>query len=53
MSLKKILGKLLIYGILELGALAGVPMSPEQIEKIMQVMNRIKVVHVLKMDDPK
>ena len=53
MSLRKLLGKLLIYGILEMGALAGVPMSPEQIEKIMQVMNRVKVVHVLKMDDPK
>jgi hypothetical protein len=53
MSLRRILGKLLIYGILEMGALAGVPMSPEQIEKIMQVMNRIKVVHVIKTDDPK
>jgi hypothetical protein len=53
MSLRKILGKVLIFGVLELGALAGVPMSPEQIEKIMQVMNRTKVVHVLKMDDPK
>ncbi|HYC88903.1 MAG TPA: hypothetical protein VEO54_06810 [Thermoanaerobaculia bacterium] len=52
MSLRKLLGKILIFGILELGALAGVPMSPEQIEKVMNVMHRTKVEHVVKKEDP-
>jgi len=51
-SLRKLLGKILIFGILELGALAGVPMSPEQIEKVMNVMHRTKVEHVVKKEDP-
>jgi hypothetical protein len=50
-SLKKLLGKILIFGMLEIGALAGVPMTPEDIEKIMNVMHRTKVVHIVKKDD--
>ena len=53
MSLRKILGKLLIFSVLEVGALAGVPMSPEQIQKLMDVMHRTQVVQVVKKDDPK
>lgn len=52
MSLRKLLGKVLIFAVLELGSLAGVPMSPEQIEKVMNVMHRTKVEHVVKKEDP-
>lgn len=48
MSLKKTLGKLFVLSMLEFGALAGVPMTPEDIEKLMQIMNRTKVVRVEK-----
>ena len=51
MSLRKLLGKILVFGMLELGALAGVPMTPEDIEKIMNVMHRTKVVQIVKKDD--
>jgi hypothetical protein len=46
--MRKLLGKLLLFGVLEMGALCGVPMSPDQIEKLMEVMTRVKVVHVIK-----
>ena len=48
MSLKKSLGKLLIFVALEIGVLAGVRMSPEQIERLMQVMTRTKIVYVIR-----
>lgn len=51
MSLKKFLGKLFVFAVLELGALAGVPMSPEQIEKLMGVMHRTKIEHVVRSED--
>ena len=52
MSLRKKLGKLLLLGMLELGALAGAPIRPEEIEKIMDVMNRTKIVRVEKEKEP-
>jgi hypothetical protein len=53
MSVKKTLAKALLFGILQIGALAGVPMTPEEIEKVMNVMHRTKIVHVIKKkDDP-
>lgn len=51
MSLRKILGKILLAGLLQLGALAGVKVTPEEIEKLMNIMHRTKVVHILKQDD--
>ncbi|MEK6371157.1 MAG: hypothetical protein AABO58_00505 [Acidobacteriota bacterium] len=48
--MRKLLGKLLIFAVLEMGVLCGVPMSPEQIEKLMEVMNRVEVVRVVKKD---
>ena len=47
MSLKKALGKALLFGMLQVGALAGVPMTPKQIEELMEVMNRVQVVQVI------
>jgi len=51
MSLKKLLGRVLLFAFLEVGALSGVPMSPQQIEELMEVMNRTQVVQVVKKDD--
>ncbi len=51
MSLKIRLGKILVYAVLELGALCGVPMRPDQIEKIMKLMDRAVVTDVLKNED--
>lgn len=48
MSLRKLLGRILFFGMLQLGALAGVKMTPEDIEKIMNVMHRTKVVHIVR-----
>ncbi len=47
MSLKKLLGKVLLFAFLEVGALSGVPMTPQQIEELMEVMNRVQVVRVI------
>ena len=51
MSLRKLLGKLLVFAVLELGSLAGVAMPPEEIEKLMNVMNRVKVVKIVKKEE--
>ena len=47
MSLRKVLGKVLLFAALEAGALMGVPMNPKQIEELMEVMNRVQVVRVI------
>jgi len=52
MPLRKTLAKLLVFGILQFGAVVGVPMDPEKIEKLMNVMHRTRIVHVVKKDDP-
>jgi hypothetical protein len=51
MSLRKALGRIFLAALLQFGALAGMKMTPEEIEKIMNVMHRTKVVHILKQDD--
>ena len=52
MSFRRKLAKLLIFAVLNFGALAGVPMDPRKIEELMNVMHRTKVEHVVKKDDP-
>jgi len=52
MSLKRTLARLLVFGILQFGALAGVPMDPQKIEQLMNVMHRTRIEHVVKKDDP-
>ena len=37
MPLKRWLGKVLVYVVLELGALCGVPVQPDQIERYMKI----------------
>jgi len=47
-SLRTVLGRVLLAAMLQFGALAGVKMTPEDIEKIMSVMHRTKVVQIVK-----
>ena len=47
MSLKKILAKALVFMVLEIGALCGVPMTPRQIEELMNTLNRTNQVQVI------
>ena len=42
------LAKIFLYVVLEVGALSGVPMRPEQIEALMRSMNGTQVVEVLR-----
>lgn len=44
MSLRSRLARLLLLGVLEIGAVFGVPMSPQQIEELMNVMHRTEIV---------
>ena len=52
MSWRKKLGKLMLLGMLEVGALAGAPIRPEEIEKLMNVMNQTRIVRVEKEREP-
>jgi hypothetical protein len=51
MSFRKSLAKLLVFAVLQFGALAGVPMDPEKIRQLMDVMHRTKVEFVVKKKD--
>jgi hypothetical protein len=46
-SLKKVVGKLLLLIALQGGAFCGMLISPQQIEDLMEVMNRVQVVRVI------
>ena len=46
--LRKTLGRILLFGMLEIAALAGAKITPEDIEKIMNVMHRTKIVKIVK-----
>ena len=48
MSFKRILARILIFAVLEVGSITGVPITPEKIREIMQMMNRARVEHVIK-----
>lgn len=45
MPLKTWLGKVLVYLVLELGALCGVPVRPDEIEQLMKI-NETKIAQV-------
>ena len=49
-SLKKCVAKALVYLILEVGALCGVPMRPDQIEQLMKIADR-NVAHAVRSED--
>ena len=50
-SIRKLLGRLLVSSMLQLGVMAGAPITPEEVEKIMQVMHRTKVVQIVKNEE--
>jgi hypothetical protein len=52
MSIRRALAKILVFAVLQFGVLAGVRMTPEEIEKIMSAMHRTKVEFVVKKDEP-
>ena len=51
MSLRKTLAKVLVCAVLQFGALSG-SVTPEEIEKVMNLMHRTTGVHVVKKDKP-
>lgn len=51
MSLKRTMGKVLMLTMLQFGAMAGVKMTPDDIEKLMQIMTRTRVERVQKNED--
>lgn len=51
MSLKEWLGRSLVYAVLEIGALCGVPMRPDQIEQLMKITERTAATQVVKNDE--
>ena len=53
MDRRRRLRKILLCLALEVGALAGVPMRPEEIEKLMQDLARPKLAHVLRHENEK
>jgi hypothetical protein len=48
MTLRKVLGRILLAGLLHIAMFGGVKMTPEEIEKVMNIMHRTKVVHIMK-----
>jgi hypothetical protein len=50
-SLKRRLRSLACCGMLEIGALFGMPMRPEQIQEFMQMLNQSKLAHTLPAED--
>jgi hypothetical protein len=50
-SLRKKLGKVLLLGMLQVGAFAGAPVRPEEIEKLMDV-SQSKIVRVEREREP-
>ena len=48
MSCRSFLAKLFVFVMLEIGALAGVPMTPEQIRNLMRVMSEPVATQTLK-----
>ncbi|MEA2336262.1 MAG: hypothetical protein QOE82_269 [Thermoanaerobaculia bacterium] len=51
MSLKKCLGKVLLLSVLEIGAVCGVPIRPDEIERIMKMSSEPAVTHVVRNDE--
>ena len=47
MSLKRRLRVVVVCATLQLGVMAGVPMRPDEVEKLMHQMNQPKMAHVL------
>ena len=48
MSLRLRLAKILLFAVLEVGAVFGVPISPKQIEELLNLMNRTEIHQTIK-----
>ena len=46
--MRRLFAKLLFLFTLEVGAVLGVPMRPDEIENLLEVMNRTQIVQVVK-----
>jgi hypothetical protein len=53
MTIPQRLRALFVCGMLEFAALTRIPMRPEQIEELMQTMNRPKLAHVMPKESSK
>ncbi len=53
MSLRKTLGRLFVFAFMEVSALMGAPITPDQIEALMATMRRTKIVHILRTENDK
>jgi hypothetical protein len=51
MSLKNCMGKVLLLSVLEVGALCGVPIRPDEIENIMKMSSQPAVTNVIRNED--
>jgi len=51
MSLKNCMGKVLLLSFLEFGALCGVPIRPDEIEKIMKMSSEPVATYVIRNND--
>ena len=49
--MRKALARVVLLAFLTIGAMCGVPMKPEDIENLMNLMTRTKIVRVIKQDD--
>ena len=46
------LGRILLLAMMAVGSMAGMKMSQEEIEKLMNLMNRTEIVQMIEKDDP-
>ena len=49
--MRKALARAVLLAFLTFGAMCGVPMDPEKIENLMNLMTQTKIVRVVKQDD--
>jgi hypothetical protein len=46
-----LLGNLFLFGFLQIAQLGGARITPEEVEKLLNLMNRTRVVQIKKQDD--
>ena len=51
--MRKLLAKLLVLIVLDFGVICGVPVDPEKIKRLMEVMTRTEIVRVVKKEGPR
>ena len=51
MSLRRLFRSLLLFCVLQVGALSGMKMTPDEIERLLELMNRTEIVQVIKKEE--